>query len=210
MFRIDDNELVFAFPEVNASAELRVSFRRADPPEERVSIADPIDGGLPLATGGRLVMHLRPKFVHQESYWTGTQTIRYPFAVLVTVAGMNALTGEPSKSLSRAPQNYFASPPQGGIDGYFVRGVVHPFRGGGELPQESTRLDLKVFPMKSETWAALMDRRRMSGWGPAAISGLTLPYGGERQCEPVYEDLCCFGDWDQSRGESATVWLRRS
>jgi hypothetical protein len=181
MFHIDDNELVFAFPEVNASAELRVSFRRADQPKEWVSFSDPIDGGIAVAAGGRLVMHLRPKDVHQESsYRTGTQTIRYPFAVLVTVAGLNALTGEPSTSLSRTPQNYFASPPQGGIDGYFVRGVVHPFRGGAELPKERARLDLRVFPMKSETWAALMDRRRMCGWDHAVITGLTLPYGGER------------------------------
>jgi hypothetical protein len=64
--------------------------------------------------------------------------------------------------------------------------------------------------MKGETWSALMDRRRMSGWVQRVITGLTLPYGGERQCESVYEDLCCFGDWDQSREESAMVWLRKS
>jgi hypothetical protein len=155
-------------------------------------------------------MHLRPKVVGQEFwYGIGRQTLRYPFAVLVTVGGRNALTGEPSSSLNRSPQNYFASPPQGGIDGYFFRGQVHPFRGVGDCPQDRARLEIKVFPMKREVWANLMERRRMSGWYYPVITGLTITHGGERQCEPVYEDLCCFGEWEQSRGESATVWLKR-
>jgi hypothetical protein len=155
-------------------------------------------------------MHLRPKVVYQESwYGTETQTFRYPFAVLVTVGGLNALTGEPASSLIRSPQNYFSSPPQGGIDGYFVRGKVRPFRSAGDEPQEKVRLEIKVFPMKGEVWEDFMRRRHLCGWYHPVITGLTITHGGERHCEPVYEDLCCLGEWDQRASESAMVWLKR-
>lgn len=210
MVDIKSNELIFAFPDVNSSAELHVHFRHVDTPEESVPIIqEPIDGGILLAARGRLVMHLRPKVVPEEFlYGIEPQTIRYPFAVLVTVGGINALTGEPSSSLTRSPQNYFASPPQGGIDGYFVRGEVYPFQGCGEAPRDRIRLEIKVFPMKGEMWTHLMNQKRRCGWSPPVITGLTIAHGGERQCEPVYEDLCCIGDWDQSRGENATVWVK--
>jgi hypothetical protein len=196
MVEIDNNELVFAFPEVNPTAELRIFFRRADAPEESVPLfQDAVNGCISPAALGRLVVHLRPN--------------RYPFAVLITVAGLNALTGEPSSSLVRNPQNYFASPPQGGIDGHYVAGKVYPFRGGGESPLDRTGMEIKVFPMKSEMWSHLVHRWSLCGYYHPVISGLTLTHGGERQCEPVYEDLCCIGDWDQSCGERSTVWLKR-
>jgi hypothetical protein len=158
---------------------------------------------------GALVMHLRPKIAFEE-FWcvTGAKKVRFPFAVLLTVGGRNALTGEQSSSLIRSPQNYFASPPQGGIDGYFVGGKVLPFRGGEVPPRERTRLAITVFPVKKETWDHWMFQKGLSGWRPPAISGLTLAHGGERKCEPVYEDLCCIGDWDQTRPARASVWLR--
>src|SRR5262249_5295192 len=137
-----------------------------------------------------------------------TSGVRYPFAVLLSVGGINALTGDRSTAaLVRSPQNYFASPPQGGIDGYFLGGQVYPFRAGGESPLIRTRLEITVFPMKSEAFAYLQHRLRLiPGPGPS-VRGLTLLHGGERQCEPIYEDLCCIGDWDQSQEEKATIWL---
>ncbi len=209
MVNINGNELVFAFPDVDG--EMRVHFRRADLPGEVIPlIQEPAGEGFRLAAFGRAVMHLRPRVVdHQSSYGTEMQTMRYPFAVLVMMGGLNALTGEPTNSLIRSPQNYFASPPQGGIDGYFVQGEVRPFRGAGDELRDTTRLDIKVFPMKRDVWEELMGRRQMCGWYHPAISGLTINHGGERQCEPVYEDLCCLGEWDQQRGEIATVWLKR-
>jgi hypothetical protein len=196
MAELNKNKLVFAFPEVNPAAELCVHFRRADGSEEPVPIVnDPVDEGFLLAAQGPLVMHLRPK-------------VRYPFAVLLTVGGLNAITGEPSSSLIRSPQNYFASPPQGGIDGYFAGGRVLPFRGCEASQRDRTRLEVKVFPVKSETWEHWRYQKSLSGWSHPVISGLTLVHGGERKCEPIYEDLCCIGDWDQSRAAKASIWLK--
>jgi hypothetical protein len=206
MVEVNENELVFSFPDVNDGAVLRVHFRGAVSPEARVRILlPPVDGGLLLAAYCRVVMHLRPNDVGEDfRYPSG---VRYPFAVLLSVGGINALTGEPSSALVRSPQNYFATPPQGGIDGYLVGGQVNPFRGGGESSFHRTRLEIKVFPMKTEAFAYLEHRLRLiPGPGPS-VRGLTLSHGGERQCEPVYEDLCCIGDWDQRRGEMALIWL---
>jgi hypothetical protein len=206
MIEISDNELVFSFQDVDERAVLHVYFRTAVQPEETVRIIQqPDGGGALLANQGRVVMHLRPKLVVKDlRYPSG---VRYPFAVLVTVGGRNALTGDISRTLLRSPQNYFASPPQGGIDGYFVDGQVYPFRTGGESSLNRTRLDIKVFPMKREAFAYLESRLRLiPGPGPP-IQGITLRHGGERQCEPVYEDLCSIGHWDQNREERAAVWL---
>src|SRR5262249_49773895 len=112
-----------------------------------------------------------------------------------------------ASTLVRSPQNYFSTPPQGGIDGYFLDGQVHPFRAAPAAHWNQTRLLIKVFPMKAEALAHYMRQLQLiPGPGPM-ISGLTLTHGGERQCDPIYEDVCCLGVWDQSREEQATVWV---
>jgi hypothetical protein len=133
--------------------------------------------------------------------------VRYPFALLVSVRGRNAITGGVTTTLARSPQNYFSTPPQGGIDGYFLDGQVYPFRAAAETHANRTRLDFKVFPMKREALAHYKHQLQLiPGPGPR-ISGLTLRHGGEHRCEPIYEDLCCLGDWDQSRQEQAVLWV---
>jgi hypothetical protein len=210
MIDVKKNNLVFAFPEINSAAELSIHFRRDDGSEEPVPIVSHHDDdGFMLQGQGALVLHLRPKVAFEESwYGTGAKKIRFPFAVLLTVGGRNALTGEQSSSLIRSPQNYFATPPQGGIDGYFVGGRVLPFRAGDVSAQERTRLSITVFPVKKETWDHWMYQKGLIGGSHPAITGLTLAYGGHRKCEPIYEDLCSFGDWDQSQASRASVWLR--
>jgi hypothetical protein len=201
MIAVKKNNLVFAFPEVNPAAELCIHFSPRDGSDEPVPIVgQPDEDGFVLQGQGALVMHLRPRMV-REKVW-------FPFALLLTVGGRNALTGEQSNLLNRSPQNYFASPPQGGIDGYFVGGRVLPFRGGEVSPQERTRLAITVVPVKKETWDHWMFQTSLCGWYHPVISGLTLAHGGERKCEPIYEDLCSFGDWDQSRATKSSVWLR--
>jgi hypothetical protein len=213
MVEVLTTELVFSFPEVDASAELRIHFQHAASPGRPIPIArQSVPTEFRFACAGRMTMQLRPKVVGQRS-WPGwpTETLRFPFAIIASVGGLNALTGDRSNTLVRAPQNYFVSPPQGGIDGYFVGNSVHPFRITGDAALDSTRLDLSVFPMKAETWRFLMDRRRRCGGEVVdAIAGQTLTHGGERQCEPLYEDPCCLGDWDQNHVERATIWLRVS
>src|SRR5262249_44465838 len=132
----------------------------------------------------------------------------YPFALLASVAGKNAITGVHSTMLDRNPQNYFTSPPQGGIDGYFRDGRVHPFRAVSEAAVSQTRLEVRVFPMKSKAMAHFRFQRQLiPGPGPSALRGITLLHGGERQCEPIYEDICNIGSWDKDHEERVLVWV---
>jgi hypothetical protein len=78
-----------------------------------------------------------------------------------------------------------------------------------EASEDRRPLEIKVCPMKAEAYAHLAYKRSLI---PGSLSWgchFFLPYGGERECEPVYEDVCCFGDWDWARGETATVSLHR-
>lgn len=211
MVEVKGNELVFAFPDVSEAAVLRVHFRNIASPAVDVPIIHHADDRLLLGTVGPVAMHLRPGFVVEELRSRSSEPgpgLRYPFAVLVSVGGLNALTGKPSSVLSCQPQNYFSSPPQGGIDGYLVAGQVNPFRAGAEPHLNSTRLEIKVLPMKNKVWDYFMSRRALiPGPGPF-LTGLMLKHGGERQCEPVYEDLCSIGDWDQDQAATGSIWLR--
>ncbi len=203
MLEVKDTELMISFPEVNDNAVLRIHFRSPESPEDQVSILQhESENRLMLDTVGPVVMHLRPSFNE-----TGPGS-RYPFVILLSFDGRNVLTDKRSTTLIRNPQNYFSTPPQGGIDGYFRDGKVHPFRAGAEPFLNDVSLEIKVFPMKNETWTHFMYQRTLLGWGHPVITGLTLKHGGERQCEPVYEDLCCIGDWDQSKQEQVTIWLK--
>jgi hypothetical protein len=49
--------------------------------------------------------------------------------------------------------------------------------------------------------------RLIPGPGPSALRGITLLHGGERQCEPIYEDICNIGSWDKGHEERALIWV---
>ena len=193
MLEVNETDLVFAFPDVDEGAVLRVHFCLVDSPGVRIRIEPGSRETFRLAAEGPFVMYLHPT---------------YPFAVLLSVCGKNVITGMPASTLQRGPQNYFTSPPQGGIDGYFRDGRVHPFRAVSEVVENQTRLEARVFPMKRK----LMDqfrfqRRLIPGPEPSALRGITLLHGGERQCEPIYEDICNLGSWDKDHEERAVLWV---
>lgn len=203
MVETNDNALIFSFPHVRENAVLRVDFRSVAAPNTVVCIELPaVNGGFQLAPAGQVMMSLCPSIV------IGRSGVRYPFAVILSVDGKNAITGEArNTSLDRNPQNYFITPPQGGIDGYWRARKVHPFRVSGSA-SDRMRLEICVFPMKSKALTYFEKQLQViPGWGPSAFRGATVMHGGERQCEPVYEDICSLGDWDQTQREKACVWL---
>jgi hypothetical protein len=127
---------------------------------------------------------------------------------LISVGGKNAITGVPSTTLDRSPQNYFTSPPQGGIDGYFRDGRIHPFRAVSEAAVSQTRLEIRVYPMKIKAMAYFrVQTGLIPGPGPSALRGITLLHGGERRCESIYEDICNIGSWDKDHEERASLWV---
>jgi len=203
MVEINETDLVFAFPEVDEEAILRAHFCPTEAPGQRIHIAANSAAPIRLAAEGPFIMYLQPNDARRDCLY---HSLRYPFALLVSVGGKNAITGVPSATLDRSPQNYFSSPPQGGIDGYFSDGRVHPFRAASEAARDQTRLEIRVFPMKSKAMARFRFQTGLiPGWGPSALRGITLLHGGERQCEPIYEDICSIGRWDKEHEERALV-----
>jgi hypothetical protein len=199
MVEINETEIVFAFPDVDEEAILRIHFCLADSPGQRLRIKARPGGAARLAADGIFTMFLQPNVARRGP--------RYPFALLVSVAGKNAITGMSSTTLDRSPQNYFTSPPQGGIDGYFRDGRVHPFRAVNEAALNQTRFEIRVFPMKSKAMAHFRFQTRLiPGPAPSALRGVTLLHGGERLCEPIYEDICNLGSWDKDHEERS--WLQ--
>jgi hypothetical protein len=205
MFEINETNLVFAFPDVDEEAILRVHFCPVSSPDQRIRL-EPAPGAMVrLASQGQFVMYLRPNGARRDCRY---RALRYPFALLVSVGGKNVITGVPGTTLVRSPQNYFTSPPQGGIDGHFRDGQVHAFRAVSESAASRTCLEIRVFPMKRKA----MDYFRLQtglipGPGPSALRGITLLHGGERHCEPIYEDICNLGSWDSDHEERATLWV---
>jgi hypothetical protein len=205
MLEVTRTNLIVSFPEVHNRAALRLSFRKADAPKTIAGFAARHDSGFVLGSSGRFVLHLRPRPL-AGSDWE-CRGLRYPFAVLVSVAGTNALTGDVANAGLTRPQNYFITPPQGGIDGYLMGGEVHPFVACGDAADDRTPMDIVVFPMKAEAFDYLARKRKLIP-GPAPWGeNFLLPHTGERKCEPVYENVCSLGDWDQNCQERMTVWL---
>lgn len=205
MLEINQSDLVFAFPDVDEEAVLRVHFCPTNSPTERISIEGDSESALRLAAEGPFVMYLRPNDARRDCKYRSL--FGYPFALLVSVGGKNAITGVSFTTLDRSPQNYFSSPPQGGIDGYFLDGRVHPFRAVSAAALNQARLEVRVFPVKRK----VMDHFRWeTGLIPGrgtSVSGYTLLHGGERHCEPIYEDVCGFGSWDRDHEGRASIWI---
>jgi hypothetical protein len=205
MVEINETDLVFAFPDVDEEATLRVHFCPTDSPEQRIRVTASPGSPIRLLAEGPFVMYLQPNHARRDCMY---RSLRYPFALLVSVAGKNAITGVLSAALDRSPQNYFTSPPQGGIDEYFHDGRVHAFRAVSEAAVNQKRLELRVFPMKSKAMAHFRFQTGLiPGWGPSALRGITLIHGGERQCEPIYEDICNIGSWDTDHEETVSFWV---
>ena len=204
MVEINEADLVFAFPDVDEEAILRVHFCPADSPGQRIPIQAAPGAPIRLAAEGPVVVFLQPNPADCRL----RRSLGYSFALLVSVGGKNAITGVPTRTLERSPQNYFTSPPQGGIDGYWRYGRVYALRAVNDAAVKQALLEIRVFPMKRKA----MDYFRyqtglIPGPGPSALRGITLLHGGERKCEPIYEDICNIGSWDKDHEEHALLCL---
>jgi hypothetical protein len=142
MIELQDDTLIFSFPEVHAHAILRVDFQR--------TLRIPDDGcDYPLPPGLarfplRLVDECHERLPERwrehggvllpmyqsEALWLHLHSpYGYPFALEVAAGKTNAVTGEPwDEALHRSPQDYLVVPGQPWLDGFCVaRGVIRQF-----------------------------------------------------------------------------------
>ena len=174
MIEMQDNELVFRFPDVHELAKLRVGFQRTlrIPDDNRDYPLPPGLGNFPLNHVDDYADRV-PKtwsehggvflpMYQSEAMWIAFDA-DYPMALKVGAGKIDALTGEQWKNkISRHPQDYLVVPDQPWLDGFCVeRGLIRQFvampLGEGYTAEEQLTgeaqyggLQIIVYPMKAE------------------------------------------------------------
>jgi hypothetical protein len=141
MITLENDELVFRFPEVHPDARFSLSFQQTlrIPDDGRDYPLPPGLGMFPLRhvddygkrvpaqslKRGGLIMPM----YQAEAMWLSFHASGYPFAVKVGAGKVNAVTGDPwTESLKNKPQDYLALPGQPWLDGFCVeKGVIRQF-----------------------------------------------------------------------------------
>ena len=180
---IEQNRLVFRFPEIEADASFSIDFQRTlrIPDTEETYGLPPGLGRFPLrhvedhmqgARAERRGGVMLPMW-QAEAMWLsfsneGSDSLPFPVAVKVAAGKINAVTGERWRSeLHRQPQDYVVSPEQPWLDGFAIEpGVIRQFvampLGEGYSAEEQITgeaewggLQISVTPMKREVWRKL-------------------------------------------------------
>jgi hypothetical protein len=195
MITLENDRLVFRFPEVHKYAQFAIEFQR--------TLRIPDDGlNYPLPPGmGRFPLRHLDDYaqrmptawlgrggvlmpMHQaEAMWINFECGEYPFAVKIATGKVCALTGETwMNHLNTDPQDYAVLPEQPWLDGCCVaQGIVRQFvampLGQGYTVEEQLTgeaehggLQLIAYPMKAERYEEMM-----SDSGPVARCYGPLP-----------------------------------
>jgi hypothetical protein len=199
MIELQNDALLFRFPEVHEDAVLRIEFQRTlrIPDDDRDYPLPPGLGRFPLAhvddfadrAPAKWAEHggvMLPMYQSEAMWLNFSSPDGYPFAVKVATGKINAVTGEPwATGLNRDPQDYLSIPTQPWLDGYCVeRGVIRQFvampLGAGYTAEEQITgeaahggLQLAAYPLKAEVYEGIK-RRRLEY--ERAMSSLPMAY----------------------------------
>ncbi len=147
MIELQNDSLVFTFPEVHPKAMLRIDFQRTlrIPDDSRDYPLPPGLGRFPLRhvddfherVPGRWLQHggVTLPMYQSEAMWLNFDAAYiedqgdYPFAVKVATGKTNAISGAPwAERLRKRPQDYVVAPEQPWLDGYCVeKGIIRQF-----------------------------------------------------------------------------------
>jgi len=238
MVELQNDELVFRFPEIHEDAVCKIEFQRTlrVPDDNRDYPLPPGLGTFPMvhvddhsATvpdawkehGGVLL----PMY-QAEALWLNFSTpTDYPFAVKVATGKINAVTGDTwTNNLHRRPQDYLVLPDQPWLDGYCVeKGLIRQFvampLGEGFTAEEQLTgnaehggLQIIVYPMKRAHYEKLSARIQMEEDHMVCYSlepSMGLAPGGLMRQE-IYEDEYGFDSWEQSASSRCFVHILNS
>lgn len=227
MIRIQGDALQFEFPKVHEDAVLRISFQRTlrIPDDDNLHLLPPGLGRFPLRNidqyrttipeswlehGGVMM----PLFQSEAMWMTFSSNDGFPFLLMISAGGINAVTGEAHDGLPVAdPQNYVVAPEQLWLDGFCVaRGEIRQFvaapLGEGYTAEEQLTgqaqhggVQFTVVPMKRERWLKILEQRSVrTGNGTMFLrdccdSSMGLAPGG-RMRQQIYDDPHGFSAWD--------------
>jgi hypothetical protein len=148
MILLENDRLVFRFPEVHPGANLAIEFQRTlrIPDDGREYALPPGLGRFPLRHvddyAGRVPSRWRERggvmlpMYQSEALWIDFEPemlsdrgVDYPFAVKIAAGKINAVTGDAwSNPLQKDPQDYLVTSEQPWLDGYCVeKGVIRQF-----------------------------------------------------------------------------------
>ena len=148
MIEINNDSMVFSFPEVHASATLEIEFQRTlrIPDDDKDYPLPPGLGSFPLRHVDDFSQTISKSWIkhggivfpmyQSEAMWinfNGRHDSRrgtaYPFAVKIAAGKINAITGEKwEDETNQTDQNYCVVPGQPWLDGYCVeKGVIRQF-----------------------------------------------------------------------------------
>jgi len=204
MITLENDRLVFSFPEVHDDARLDITFQRTlrIPDDDRTYPLPPGLGCFPLRHvddfGARVPEDWRPRggvmlpMFQSEALWISFgRRSGYPFAMKVATGKINAVDGKRwVNGLAREPQNYMAVPPQPWLDGYCIeKGVIRQFvampLGDGYTAEEQITgeaehggIQIVAYPMKRARYEDLQRRER------SRLRSVKLSVGFE-ECAPA-------------------------
>jgi hypothetical protein len=184
MIALENDRLVFRFPEVHEDAACSVEFQKTlrIPDDGEDYSLPPGLGDFPLrhlddfarrVPGGWLERGGVIMPMHQaEAMWINFDEGGYPFAVKIATGKVCAITGDAwVNNLNGDPQDYVVLPEQPWLDGYCVeKGVIRQFvampLGDGYSVEEQITgaaehggVQIVVYPMKKERYEELMEER---------------------------------------------------
>ena len=239
MITLENDRLVFRFPEVHEAACCSIEF------QQTLRIPDD-DCDYPLPPGmGRFPLRHLDDYAQQapaewlrrggvltpmhqaEAMWINFDCGEYPFAVKVAAGKTCALTGDSwMNHLNTDPQDYLALPEQPWLDGFCVaKGIVRQFvampLGEGYSVEEQLTgaaehggLQIIAYPMKAERYQE-MASEEMDAYGPrsAPAEPLYSPMGlapGGRMRQEIYDDPYGLDAWDQRHASRCFVTIANS
>ena len=237
MITVENDALVFTFPEVHKDAVLRVSFQRTlrIPDDDKEYPLPPGLGRFPLRHVDDFPKRVPRKWLKHggvimpmyqaEAMWLNFDAY-YPFAIKVAAGMVNALTGSSwDNRLHDDPQDYLVVPEQPWLDGFCVKkGVIRQFvampLGSGYTAEEQITgkadyggLQLIAYPMKARSYEKLVKVQADSHLAilacesPAPAMGLA-PGGKMRQ--HIYSDPHKLSDWNRRRYSRCYVHIVNS
>ncbi|MQA65356.1 MAG: hypothetical protein GEU76_05580 [Alphaproteobacteria bacterium] len=224
MLTLEQNQLVFRFPEVHPDAVCSIEFQRTlrVPDDGKKYPLPPGLGRFPLrhiddyATNvpddwlkrGGVIMPM-----HQaEAMWIRFHS-DYPCAVKVATGKVCAVSGDTWRGhLNRDPQDYVVTPTQPWLDGYCVeKGIIRqfvamPLGQGYSVEEQLTGMgdvggvQLLVYPMKRKAYETQRARQEALVQ-PLASKGMEMGIapGGQMRQE-IYDDPYGLEAWEQRRG----------
>ena len=239
MIELQDDQLVFRFPEVHRDAVLRMNFQRTlrIPDDNRHHPLPPGLGEFPLSHVDDYADRVPPSWaqhggvlfpMHQaEAMWINFGG-DYPMAVKVAAGKINALTGKHWRNrLAKRPQDYLVVPDQPWLDGFCVRkGMIRQFvampLGEGYTAEEQLTgaaehggLQIIAYPMKAEVYEQQQRANLRLDFSQPLVSAhmaqpeMGLAPGGLMRQE-IYEDDYGFDVWDTSTWSRCFVHILNS